>query len=142
MEQRLDTLIEYHESPTYEIADTLLSIGYQIANCCGMKISKPAHDVLGILEPRSPIKKKFLCFRGEEKQRALYIGTLWLDNNAREAKPDRNWVLEVYGRDNIPKLIQLVKKLSEPRKVNVQIRLESEEPEEESYASDAATAFI
>jgi len=136
MTENLDERISYHESPTYAIARTLKDKGYQIADSTGMRVSEPSHDVLGILEPRNPIEKSFLGFKWNKKQRALYEGTLWINNQARGAKPDENWVLEVYGRNNVPKLTELVRELSEPKGVSVQVRLDSEQARVETYLSD------
>jgi hypothetical protein len=136
MTETLDERIRYYESPTYAIAKTIKDKGYQIADSTGMRVSEPPNHVLGILEPKEPIEKSFLGFKWKRKQRALHIGTLWLANDARGAKPDENWVLEVYGRNNVPKLTELVREFSEPKKVSVQVRLHSEQPRVETYWSD------
>lgn len=136
MTENLDERISYHESPTYEIARKLKDKGYQIADFAGIRVSEPQHDVLGILEPRDPIEKSFLGFKRNKKQRALYIGTLWINNQERGAKSDENWVLEAYGRNNVPKLTELVRELSESKGVSVQVRLEREQSRVEMYVSD------
>ena len=124
---------DYHESLTYAIAKTIRDKGYEIADSTGRKISEPPQDALGILEPREPIEKSFFgFFKRKEKQKALHTGTLWVDNYVRGAKHDKNWVLEVYGRNNVQKLIELVKEFSEPKKVSVQVSLDSEHPKVEN----------
>ncbi len=136
MTENLDERISYHESPAYDVARALRDRGYEIASGTGLRRSEPSHNVVGILKPRDPVQKSFLGPKWDSKQRALYLGTLWLDNRAKGAKHDENWVLEVYGRDNVPELTELVKGLSEPKKVSVQVRLDSEQPRVETYLSD------
>ena len=134
----LDERIDYNEHPVYEIATTLREKGYQIANCIGIRQAEPEpkHSV-GILKPRRDIQKSFLGIRWNKRQRALYLGTLWLDNKAKGAKNNENWILEVYGRENIKELSELVKELSEPRNVNFKVILDMDQSREESYPSDS-----
>ena len=136
MEQKLDGRISYHESPTSGIARTLRGKGYHIANHAGVRVSEPLQDVLGILEPKEPIKKSFLRSILNMEKRDLYIGTLFVDKESIGARPDENWILEVYGRDNVPKLTELVREHSEPRNVSVQVRLISDQPRVEREWSD------
>ena len=137
MAENLDEKISYYESPTYAVAKALREKGYEIANHRGVKIvGEPLHDVLGILEPRDPIVKNFFGLRWLSKQRALYLGTLWVDNNAYGAKPDERWVLEVYGRSSVQKLTELMREIPKPREVSILIRLKSERGREEVYESD------
>jgi len=135
MTENLTQKVSYHESLIYAIAKTLKDKGYQIADCGGMEVSEPQHDVLGILKPRDSVEKSFLGFKWYRKQRALYLGNLWIDNQARGASP-QNWVLEVYGRDNIPKLTELARELSEPTEASVQVILDSEQERLERYLFD------
>jgi len=135
MGQKLEERISYYESPTYAIAETLREKGYQIADTEGVRVlelDELSHYYLGILEPQEPIELRLLGLNFPKKQKALYLGTLWVDNQSRGAIPDKNWVLDVYGRDNVPKLMELVKELSEPNNVCVQVGLVSEQPREEN----------
>lgn len=136
MTKNLDERVSYHESPAYTVARKLRDKGYEIASCIGLKRTEPDHNVVGILKPRDHIQKSFLGLKWDSKQRALHLGTLWLDNRAKGAKYHKNWVLEVYGRDNVPELTELVKELSETSGARVQIRLGSEQPRVETYFSD------
>ena len=128
--------VNYRESLAYAVAKTLRDRGYGIAGCSGIRQTEPNHDFVGILKQRSPIKRSLLGLHLKRKQAALHIGTLWLDNESRGAKPDENWVLEVYGRDNVTKLTELIKEFSESSHVKVQVRLDSENPKVETYFSD------
>ncbi|MFH0949371.1 MAG: hypothetical protein V1802_02695 [Candidatus Aenigmatarchaeota archaeon] len=137
-----DTRISYWESPAYVINRALQEKGYQIANCAGIKVDEPSHDHIGILEPRAPVSRNFLGIKWHERQRALYLGTLWLTNPAIGASEEQ-WVLEVYGRDNVPKLTELVRELSEPFHVKVEVKLEKESPKLERYfVSDKVNAAV
>jgi hypothetical protein len=136
MAENLDKKVNYHESPAYAVARTLRNRGYEIASCTGLRQTEPNHNVVGILKPRDSVRKSFLGLKWDSKQRALYLGTLWLNNQTKGTKHDENWVLEVYGRDNVPELTELVKELSEPSGAHVQVRLDSEQPRVEAYLSD------
>ncbi len=135
MKKSIDDRVTYHEN-TVAVTKTLRDRGYDIANSAGLRQSEPDKGAVGILKPREPIQKSFLGFKWNNQQRALYIGTLWLENQARGAKLDENWVLEVYGRDYVPELTELAKELSEPHQTQVQIRLDTEKPRVETYLSD------
>ena len=150
MEQKLEDRISYDESPTFAIARILRAKGYLIANPFsqifgvapyGRRVSEPPHDGLGILEPRNPIQRSFLGLKWNKAQRALYIGTLWVDNDEDDeaigAKHNENWVLEVYGRENVSKLTELIKELPKPENVSVQVRLTRETPLVEYISSDS-----
>lgn len=132
----LDERVSYHESPAYAVAERLLEKGYKISYANGKITNHPSNDCVGIFKQRAPIRG-FLGFTRE--QRALYIGRIWFENEKRNAISDKNWVLEAYSRKHIPELTELVKELSEPYKVKVEIKLESEYPDEEIYPSDFCT---
>jgi hypothetical protein len=129
----MDNRITYYESPVYIITKTLKAKGYLIADSTGLRTHEPSHDVLGILEPKPP-KKCFGVFN--KKQRALYIGKLWLNNHVRYADEHSRWVLEVYGRNNVSKLGDIFREIVESKKINVQVTLNSEYVKQETLWSD------
>lgn len=131
MKKSIDDKITYHEY-SVAVAKTLREKGYEIADQNGEHEDEPYKDVIGILKPRV-IQKKFLGFKWNSKQEGLYIGNLWLQNEARGAIIDKNWVLEVYGRDYVFELTEIVKEISEPHQVKIQIMLDSEKPKSETY---------
>lgn len=126
----------YIESLAREIAKVIEDNAYHVATHTGMKVIEPLPYALGILEPRSTIEKSIFGFRLRRKRRALHIGTLWLDSDLIGAKRYENWVLEVYGKKNVQKLTELVKKLSEEKGVSFQVRLVDKRPRLETYFSD------
>ena len=129
-----DERVTYKESVAYAIAETLREKGYEVASCSGMRQTEPDHNVIGILNPKNSIQKSFLGIKGYK--RASFLGTLWLENESRGAEENKKWVLEVYGRENIPELTELVKELSGPSGVRVQVILDSEQPVFEKHLSD------
>jgi len=135
MKKSIDDRVTYYEN-SVAVAKILRERGYYIACSTGVRKSEPNYNVVGILKPREPAQRSFLGFKWNSQQRAVYIGTLWLENQSRGAKLDKNWVLEVYGRDYVPELTELVKELSELHQIQVQIRLDSEKPYTETYLSD------
>ena len=134
MKKSICDRITYHEN-SVAVARTLRDRGYDIADSNGIRQSEPDKYVVGILKPGQPIQNSFLGFKWDSLE-ALYIGRLWLKDQATGAKLDENWVLEIYGRAYVPELTELVKELSEPHQTQVQIRLESEKPFIERYLSD------
>ncbi len=141
MKNSIDEKITYHEN-SVAVAKNLRERGYTIASSTGIRQREPDRDVIGILKSREPIQKNFLGFKWNKQQRGLYIGTLWLENQARGAIHNENWVLEVYGRDYVPELTKLVKELSEQHQAKVQIILDSEKPRVEIYSLDYETVGI
>jgi hypothetical protein len=129
----LDERVSYHESPAYAVAEKLLRKGYKISYANGTITNHPSNDCVGIFKRRDPDP-----IEGFE-QRAMFIGAIWFENEKRNAIPDKNWVLEAYSRKHIPELTKLVTELSEPYKVKVEIRLESEYPDDEIWPSDLCT---
>lgn len=127
------TKVTYQETPAYAIARILNEKGYQIADSLGMKIEEPEHSVLGILEPRETTKG-FLGIK--TRQRALFPGVLYLDEN-HGLKDNKQWVMKIYGRENIPKMKKLAEEISaQYDNVGIKIILDSENPRFESRLSD------
>ena len=141
VQNTLDERVSYFGNPLYPIAEVLKQRGYLIASNTdfGIRGDKLDYGSLGILEPRAPIKKNFLGFRWNKKQRALFVGVL----NAGDISEGRlkiypKWFLEVYGRNNLQKLIELAREFPNPSNVKIEVRLGKEEPKEESYSHELA----
>ena len=128
-----DERISYYESPVYSIAKELRKRGYEIADSIGVRITEPEEEVIGILKDREPIKKSFLGIKWEKAQPALYVGKLWLNHPKIRARENKSWVLEVYGREYVPEMMNLIEELSSPYGVRVDVKLGSENPREETY---------
>ena len=60
---------------------------------------------------------------------------MYLNNVDIGALVDNKWILSVYGRDNVQKLTNIVKKFVKSN-VKLEVRLESEEPKIELSCSD------
>ena len=69
-------------------------------------------------------------------QRASFIGELWLDNEEMGAEYDNKWVLDVYGKENIPKLKELMIKIADKYDVPISIKLAREKPLLERFKHD------
>src|SRR3989338_2453806 len=128
--------VTYYETPAYKIAEYLKSKSYIIGNSCGRRVEEPDPDAITILKPRDPIPKNFLGIKWKQKQYAFDLGTLWISNQARNAVSNSKWVLEANGRENIEELIILMKDLSKPFHVNIEIQLVSEGSQYERSSSD------
>ena len=122
--------------PSYEVAEKLRKIGYDIAGHAGIRKEKPLSSFIGILKDRNPLNKSILGIKYTKKQRAIHLGTLWFNNEKKNANEHKNWVLDVYGRKHLSKMTKLVNSLSQPYNVEVKVNLKSEYPIEENYLSD------
>jgi len=118
---------EFCEYYTTEIANFLKEKGYEISDMVGIRLDKPLPFVIGILEPRG----YYNLFGLKIRRRASHIGTLWLDNYIKGAKPDSKWVLSVYGKDSLNKLSEILEDFPKPYYVKIKINLESLKPREE-----------
>ena len=142
MEQNLcnesfDGNTTYIESPAFEISKALRNLGYNTTNTCSLYKSDNQNyedsGEIGIFEPKEK-PKGFLNFL-KSKKRDLYVGSLYLNNVDIGALVDNKWILSVYGRDNVQKLTNIVKKFVKSN-VKLEVRLESEEPKIELSCSD------
>ena len=142
MEQNLcnesfDGNATYIESPAFEISKALRNLGYNTTNTCSFYKSDNQNyedsGEIGIFEPKEK-PKGFLNFL-KSKKRDLYVGSLYLNNVDIGALVDNKWILSVYGRDNVQKLTNIVKKFVKSN-VKLEVRLESEEPKIELSCSD------
>ena len=129
-------LISPYENPAYIIAEELRGEGYAIAGHLGVKQKFPSPGFVGILKERKPIQKNFYGIKYNKSQRALHLGTIWMNNREKEATENKNWVLEVYGEKYLPRLTKIVEKISAPYNVKIEVKLLSKEPKEEHYLSD------
>jgi len=123
--------VSLYEYPVYGVAKYLRARGYEIASLIGVRVREPSKDVIGILKPRPPLVR-FFFFR--VKQRALFIGVLWF--TSRGADPEKLWILDVYGRENIKEMTELAEKLSQEFSVSIRVILDKERTDLESYPSD------
>lgn len=141
MENSIDEKVIYKEHPIYVAARKIRAQGYATGTNYGRIEDKVGRDsagnfVLGIIEPKQPEAKGLLGKLGiKTEQRGNRLGTLWFDDG-EGAKHDEKWVLEVYGRENLPILTEIVKELSNLYNVKVEINLVSEKPKIECLERD------
>ena len=117
-----------------KVAGVLVTKGFAIASCGGMvkSISETTARLL-VDNPNRPIEGRFLGFGG--RRRRDFVGSLWLSNEARRAN-HKNWVLEVYGRENVARLQKLAEELARDFDVDVHVRLERESVDTEYFLED------
>lgn len=87
---------------------------------------------VGILKEREPLKYRVLgLFNVAQRRRALFLGCLQFNEKIlktkRSAIPNKRWVLDVYGTDNVQKLTRLVKEFRGKSKIELVVSLESRE---------------
>ncbi|MBI4095643.1 MAG: hypothetical protein HY438_02155 [DPANN group archaeon] len=153
-EKTLDTQITYSEHPALalqklvdEIAGLFWDAGYRFSDVFGHRVTRPIGSTIHILAPREPIEKSFLGFTYTKKQLALNVGTLCLDGNLVDylastdnkkfrAEYNKQWILDVYGRDNVKPLTGFISRIAEQKKVRVHITLLEEQPRLESRGAN------
>jgi len=95
------------------------------------------HKVIKILKPREPRRKKFLkIIPYNSKQGNFHIGNLWFESKFVGAKVNEKWVLNVFGKDYVPELEELINEASKPYKVKIKMVLKQEFPKEERKLKD------
>ena len=131
---QLDKILSLCEDPVLSIAKELREEGYEIAGCMGVRQKTPPCNLIGILKEREPIQKDFYgILKWNKNQRALHLGTILLNCKKEKAEEGEKWVLEVYGREYLLELTEVVKRLSLPYKAKIQVKLCSDFPREENY---------
>ena len=129
--------VSYYESPVYGVAKHLRARGYKIADYLGVRVREPDKRAIGILKPRPPVVKRSFFFRRKMlEQRALFLGTLWFTE--RGADPEKLWILNVYGRENIQEMTELAEKLSQEFSIDIRVVLDKERTELEPSPSNWA----
>lgn len=120
-----------------KVAGVLTTKGFAIADCSGMARSISETTAIGLLvdNPNRPIEGRFLGFGG--RRRRDFVGVLWLSNGARRAN-HKNWVLGVYGRENVLRLQKLAEELVRDFDVDVHVRLERESVDAEYFLEDGS----
>lgn len=130
------------EELSKEIARRIINAGaYQIADELGVRINN-FKDVpsgcVGILrlDPTETTERLFGFIPIKDEIRRPHIGTLYVDG-MRGAVPNSFWVMEVYGRKNIPELTNLAKGfLLSKKDLRIQIDLKSEQEKLEKFYPD------
>lgn len=69
------------------------------------------------------------------KFRRFFIARLWIDNEPRKANKER-FVLEVYGKNNIDRLLELANLLKQTFDVDVHVKLVGEAEQKELFWTD------
>lgn len=128
--------MDNYENPAYtdEAVRILRNKGYQIALPNGVKVDKPESYAIGILDPSNLYKRRILGIK--IGRRASYVGIIWFDSEFLKVKHDEKWLLEVFGKEYVPKLTELIEGISEQFGADLEVRLLSEKPERERYFSE------
>jgi hypothetical protein len=102
------------------IANYLMDNGYEVGVSDKGKVGL---DVIKIFRQREPIQKNLLGIKWEKPQESQLIGYLWLFNEARKARINKKWVLEVCKSEDIQELSKCISPLSKSAKVKLEIEL-------------------
>ncbi len=68
-------------------------------------------------------------------QRRNFVGVFYFSDKKKNAN-NRNWVFEVFGRENLQVIKEIAEYLAHKFEVNIHVRLETERSKEETYCSD------
>ncbi len=133
-----ESKVDYYESPIYGLVAKLREQGFQVADTYGdiiNKVSEPTPSGLQILKKREGPSRKLLWFTIDEPL-PLKLGEIHVDNWYKEADPKNQWLLNVYGRDNIKSLTRLVSEVVKEynSRVNAQVNLKVVLANEENTA--------
>ena len=121
------------EAPLLKVARLLREQGFDLANCAGYALRQEdikAGNSLGILKKTET--KRFLFFISL-KSRRKHIGNIWFREHGAN---DKQWVLEIFGRDNVPTLQPVAVLISQTYSMVVKIKLVSEVARKERFLRD------
>lgn len=125
--------------PSYSVSEELKERGYELAGHMNLKLGKqkkPLSSFIGILKNQKPIQKKILGIKLNKRQKAIYIGKIWFNNESKNAYEDKKWVLEVYGRRHLSEMTKLFDALSKSHGVKLKVNLKSEYIVKENHFLD------
>ena len=107
-----------------EIAGELTRRGYGIAETLsGQRVEEPEpsslgnYHSMGILVRATPMIFGVIPVAFVRKW--AYPADLWIDNIGRRAVPDKRWVLDVYGGENLESMRELMQQIAAPHDVEV-----------------------
>jgi hypothetical protein len=124
--------------PSYKVAEFLLSKGFVIATSFRKAKKHPLMytncEGLGILEKDA--KKKPFWLPRFFMPRRKFIGEV-LSNSSIQGDTDIHWVIDVFGRENVERIIELAEEMISMLNVRVTVRLKLVYPLFERYEWEA-----
>lgn len=114
--------VDYYEHPGHSAERALKDKGY-VPIPIGREM-RPAG--LEILKYREPVRYFFRLF--EKHQPAYHAGNLIFATTSDEYKPDKKWLLNVFGDEFVDELSKIVEELARKHNVQVEVRLGSTQP--------------
>jgi hypothetical protein len=132
-DSKLTEMVNSFDNPVHGLANGLRQEGYDIAGRSKVRQKNPDPNMINILEDRNPVQGSFLGIKYNKMQRALHIGTIWLNDKENGAIEDKKWVLKVNGSKYKSKLTEVVQKLAAPYNVEVEVTLSDNKPGRETY---------
>ena len=111
-------------SKTFAVADALRETGYAIED-----VGQGA-NALGLfyLHPKTPVETVDYLFgflwpiKGRRRD---WLATLWLDNDARNARRDSRWVIEVFGDQYFDRVLAVADRLEKRFGADIFVELTS-----------------
>jgi hypothetical protein len=144
-------IVCHHDHPYSSIIEIIQKNGYEIGNGSFREFLESVHyhHMIGILDPtKSAVKDpEIFYFHGLRyprvlgEMRMMHVGDFWLENEARKAKLNKTWVLEIYGKENLERMEQLADNISKLYGIDIKIKLVSQEFSYESFTSDVPSLF-
>ncbi|MBI4163911.1 MAG: hypothetical protein HY512_03540 [Candidatus Aenigmarchaeota archaeon] len=124
--------VERNRKLLYDVAGELRRRGYAIAQTTrGERVEEPQpsllgrYDSMGILARATP--KLFGLISIPFAERWAYLTAMRIDNEARQAVPDKQWVFDVYGEENIERVRRLGESLAKPRGIRVLVNVSTQD---------------
>jgi hypothetical protein len=135
-DSQLTNMVSSYASPVHEVAQKLREEDYDIAGRAKVRQFQPDPDMIRILKDREPIQRSLFGFKMPflyRKQRALDLGTIWINNKENGAHEDKKWILEINKSQYDQKLIEIANNLSSSYGVQLEVIKFDKKPGRETY---------
>lgn len=121
-------------------ARELVQKGFVLADTLGIavdgRIPKQIAS-LGLLRGQEFEVKRFLggLISRNVRRRRDHVGNIYFSNACRGVK-NKNWSIDIYGRENVEEFKQIAEFFSKTYAVNIDVQILSESPQQKRYGSD------
>jgi hypothetical protein len=126
------TIAEANQVKSYGICYDLLKAGYVLASVSGIRFNDQRPDELDSVGILRNLPRKYIFGWIPLPQKREWIGSIYFSEKGRGAN-NTNWVIEVFGRDNLPIFREIADALLEKFHVDIHVRLEHTDALAEQY---------
>lgn len=130
----IEQKVEVSEAIRVQVASDLVKRGYFLGDKGGWREDGIDSDAIGIQKFKGNVRGGLLGLFNVPTYD--FIGVLFLDDESKKTALNKNWLLEVYGRDNLQELGEVAKYLANQYSVPIKVSLESEQPKRDLTGGD------